>query len=367
MADEAPTPADTPIAPQPRVATLPPQYDPNDHPDSQLEALTMPFKPATLPPPPAPAPTIISKRLKRQALEAGISEATISRCDEDTLEELVDRYQAQAREIHEGKIRQQALQDALRAVPQQQPGVSTPQTVAPEDDLGIDLTEVHPALAEGIKKLHKDNLELKRFQAESMQREVNRVAQTQRDLIDEAFESLGEDYHSVFGKGAVGAEVQTTSAEFKRRVAVLQASGLDLSKQPPGKAIKNAVIQAAKELFPAAKPAPAQAPADPYAQALGGNVTTPDSPPPTPRPTPPKDPRTGKFLTAEERTIQKQADDAQAAWLNGALARPSGQNGAPEPPSVKKATETVSAILKERSTPVGIESNGDAQLDDFPS
>jgi hypothetical protein len=358
-----PAPADERVAPAAPIG-----YDPNDHPESQLEPLTFPVKPGNVASPPPPEPPRISARLKRRAEAVGIPETALNRLDTESIEDWVESLEGQAQVVFEQRVRADALQQALRQTNQSGVnGVTTvpnPTPTPPEDDLGVDTSELHPALTTVLKKLVKDNAELRRSQEESNQRAQQQQAQTMYDTFDEAFASLGETYHSIFGAGN-RFETPRESDESARRLATIRAIDGDVSKMTP-KQIKDIIIKTAKRLYPPPKVTPPPPATDAGLYGSAGNVSAPE--PASRRPAPPKDPTTGKFLTAEERRVQQQATDAQQTWLDGGLARPTHVNGAPEPNGRDKAIHTVEAILKERAAPLpGNESAGDAQLDDFPA
>ncbi len=209
--------------------------------------------------------------------------------------------------------RQQTVQDGQVRNPE-------PQQPQAPDDLDFEVTEeVHPTIATGLNNLraqvkaqrdqNKSLLqEVQQLRSRDQQRELNRAAA----IYDAAFQALGLEYEPVLGKGA-GRDMDNSSAEYKRRIAVLTEAGADPRVLTPGQ-IKAKVKAAAELLYPRS---PAKAAADAYAEV---------------------DPK----ANGKPRISEKE-------WNEAGLARPTARKVDDEPPSEQKAVRKLQEKMNQAS------------------
>jgi hypothetical protein len=165
----------------------------------------------------------------------------------------------------------------------------------PTEELGYDPNIV--GMAKLAKKLHEENKELKKQLGGLAEREQQRNARTAGETLDLAFESLGEEWHAIFGKGDA-TELQG-KPELRRRLAVLRDAGVDLQAVPSLAKLKSMLKAAAETIYPAQVAPKKKDDLGAYGAPAG-------------RPT------NGSRVTEED-------------WRQGSLARPTHRRGAAEP------------------------------------
>lgn len=303
------TPLTPPAAPPPNAEqTLISEYEFDDVP----EAESVDESPATgevagEPPPaavtsPAAAATQLpkhGKRLIREALDLGLSDDQIRSMDTETLDETVYVLRKQAIAQFRDNSIQRAVQPDRNppektAPPDPRSGISSPSS---GDDLGMSAeeeAEFDPRLMGLLKRLHRENRELKQVVQTINGREQQREQETNRQLCDRKFQERQE----VFGKG-LGRELTGDSPEYLRRVAVLTLVDRDNSQA----SLETKIDRAIEKL---------------YGKQLRNSAV-------------------------EEPALTAQ----QEQWRNGGLARPTQRAGAPEPAGPKKAEKAVAAKMRE--------------------
>ncbi len=134
----------------------------------------------------------------------------------------------------------------------------TGQKLTPED--------VSPAFLQILKNVKSDND--KRLAAIE-DKFKNQEIQTNRDVIDSAFESLPAEYQPLVGKGSI-TDLPDGSSEIDIRTAIYASANIDPTRDSPRqKATK--IAAAAKKLYGKVVAAPAPAPTpDPYEASKGG-------------------------------------------------------------------------------------------------
>ena len=330
---------DTPAEPK-----SPPFFDGNDEPAS-----------ASTPPQPEPAVKPTSKhspRALRLAAELGFSQAEVEAA---TPEELNDAIYHQT--IVVNRLQRQNFDTQQRMAAQDRPAAPQPPAkppTDPEDELISQFTDekYQPEIVQLAKLTTGMMKELRATKDQlkgSQEREQQRESLSRAEMMDAGFDALGDSYKAVVGDGS-GLDMDQQGPEFKRRIAILQATGLDFSKPLTAKKLATAIKAAAELLYgsvmkPAASPTPASAPAagsDPYAAAVGAGPV---------KPVPPKNPQNGRFVSPEE-------------YGEAALARPTHRKGSKEAAGVERATKGVTELLKERGL-LDDGGSGDAQPGDF--
>lgn len=265
--------------------------------------------------------------LVRQAIEFGLEESDLADMTTPTLYKTVNQFLVQERRIASSFAKQRDLEGAR--VPQPAPAAATP-PAEEEFDFGVDLNDFDPRLVAALKKAAVGSKEevkaLRAALAEKEQREVSREMAGNVELLDAAFAKLANPMLGQ-GTGATLAADPAKQAEFKRRIAILNACGINDLRQVNRLTIMKQLREANELLFGAATPAaPA---ADPYGAALNGK--------PKPR-------------------ISEQD------WENGTVARPTQRNGSPELKgealAIKNLTEKMRDMESQRTD--------DAELEGIP-
>lgn len=210
-----------------------------------------------------------------------------------------------------------------------------PQPAPPpvEVDHLAELSEtLDPRLFKVLSDLRAENARLKGVEArvETIdQRDNARQMQSSAEIIDEAFAALGPTYERFVGKGnAVDGDLQ--QEDLQRRLAILQQTGLDVTK-PMGRRQAMTAIQKAATL-------------------LYGTVTA-AAPKTAPNP----------YAPAEPEPLQARRKE----WQEGGVAKPTQRTSAPEPPGRKRAIASVGRMMEAQRSTETSETNGSAEPEDF--
>ncbi len=248
------------------------------NPDGTFKSPGEPETPAT-PPPATPAIDTYRERLLAEAQDIGYDPSELEGINTSALANVLKKhYQQHAM----ANARYEQMLAAER--PRQQTYQDLPANPAPPvDDINLEEDRWEPELAKAIKLLNSDRKALKEEVAalknqlgEVNQRTVQQAVRTNADMVDAAFEALGDGYERIIGKGAGRDMGREQEAEFKRRVAILNEAGIDVARQLPSMGqLRTKIKQAANLLFPQA----AAAASDPYAAAQRGAVPTPNGKP----------------------------------------------------------------------------------------
>lgn len=144
-----------------------------------------------------------------------------------------------------------------------------------DDDLGLGETEalLYPEVTALLKKQQKRIRELEGGLKDTRDRELTRTQLTVDNMVDEAFDALGENFAKVFGKGDV-TELTKGSPELTRRLAVLKMAQIDFLKVSPKQA-KQVIKSVAEMLFGSQAPAEPAKKAGAYETALAGATDAP--------------------------------------------------------------------------------------------
>ena len=188
----------------------------------------------------------------------GYSEDEMKDIPTQTLYKMVLRLQRVAEVTRREESR---FRDREAATVRVKPEVAEPNP----DDLGLGEVEgaLYPELTALLKKQARKIAELEGGFKQVNDREVARAQSHVDEMVDEAFESLGDSYEKFFGKGGV-SELEAGSAEIQRRLAVFKMANVDFSKLTP-KQTKAKIKAIAETLYAPAVAAPA-------APAKGGSV-----------------------------------------------------------------------------------------------
>lgn len=340
MAEPVATP-ETPIATTPAASASAMIFD--------AEESVASATPAT---PTPPTPAVVEKpkhtaRALRLAGEFGFTQAEIDEMTPEELTRSVDIAAIQTARMNKEYATAMAHIQARQPQPPPTPDAVAATAANPEDELSLDENVVHPEVIKANRLLKDMAKKLREQEAREQSRnqaEAERTNLERFEVIDNAFESLGDTYRALLGNGSA-SDLKPESAEMKRRMAVLQQTGLDFNKPMSAKALTKAIVSTAQLLFgAAAQPAVA----DPYAAGVNGSAPVTPS-----RPVPPKDSRNGRFVSATE-------------YENGALATPTQRKEIDLPPGRERAVANVAKILGDRGAYVDEGRPGDAILDDFP-
>lgn len=184
---------------------------------------------------------------------------------------------------------------------------------ADEDEEALDALEKEgfdPRLSKVVRKVLKENKQLRSELGGIAQREQLREERTTAEVIDGAFEAM--EQAALFGEGAI--EDLGETAEGRRRLAVVRMANIDLKKDN-ATTIRRKVKQTAKELFGGSEPAKKKAEETPYDAALGKTNGKP-----------------AKRITKEQ-------------WNDAATQKPTNREGSDLPPGDEKAIKGVKARL----------------------
>jgi hypothetical protein len=294
--------------------------DPLDQIDEEESKVSAP--PATEAPKPSHPDTLV-----RRARILGIDDATIKKLDSDQLDDLVFREHR--------KLTLQEAQD-MRAARGEEREIKRDPAPEPEEDEDFEadeLEQIDPVVLKAMRRQQaklKELKELKKEIAQSKEREQIRQTRSNEEAYDMAFESLGAKYEKIFGKGD-GRELDHTSKEMKRRLAVLRDAGLDLDLDGPT-TIKRKLIKAAEGLYGdfAVEPKAETVEPSPYDEV--------------------------------EKPVEKNGHPTKKEWEQAALAKPTQRRAKP-PTSEAAAREAVREYYRAHGITTGEESE---QLEGVP-
>lgn len=283
--------------------------------------------PATVTPPSAPAPPAIDtyrERLLAEAQDIGYDPSELEGVNTPSLANILRKHYQQHAAAN-ARYEQLLASDRQRQPYQDVPATPTP---APADDIQLEEDRWEPELARAIKLLNDDRkalkeelTHLKSQLGEVNQRSVQQAVRSNADMVDAAFESLGDGYERIIGKGAGRDMGREQEAEFKRRVAILNEAGIDVARQLPSMGqLKTKIKQAATLLFPQATAAAS----DPYAAAQRGQ--TPVPPQANGKPTPDEWASAG-LARPTDRTVLEQPGREAAIRALSAKMRDGGSTG----------------------------------------
>ena len=285
-------------------------------------------------PAPQPEPAQHPQWLIEQAYDLGISEEDIQALSPDALGRACRQLTKQQQLMRQENSRARAVD-----LPPTQPA----QPAAGSDPwANFNFAEVHPSIAAVLQSQRDEIAKLKGIETEFRQDKEQRVQserQQNHDMIDDAIadlvSKLGPDGARLYGTKP-GRAMDVNSDEWRRRLAILQCGGVDVTKVNSGR-IYNQVARGHQVLFGAAsgngngqKPAAAAAPENPYAQpprpgvqgAQGAQRFTPDQ------------------------------------WAQGGLAMPTDRQDVPIPEGPDRAVANLTARLNNERTPANVKGMG---------
>ncbi len=246
-----------------------------------------------------------SDYLVNQALDLGYSQTEI---DSLSSEALGASIRSTVRERLAYRQQQGAARDLDNAT------IRQPATPEPEEDLeAFDPIIVKRLRAAEAAEKRVANLEARLAKQED--RELQRQAGQVESALDDAFAALGERYEKLLGKGPAAA-LDKTSAELRRRIAILKDAGIDFQALPTTPQLKAKLKASAEAFYPA--------PVEPNAYETNGKSRV-----------------------------------SPAEWAEAGLARPTQRAGAPEPKGDALATQNMEKKLKERG-----QLSNDAEIED---
>lgn len=271
---------------------------------------------AAVAPPEPPAPEMPPYYLVEAARDFGYDDAEIQSMHKaGVLHKTMFMSQRRMEAVRQQASRQMLHQDGQVRNPEPEPPAQD------ELDFEVNEEELHPTIAKGLSALRNrakaEREENKALRAEvtalrtrDEQRELNRAAA----LYDAAFTALGDEFAPIIGKGA-GRDMNSDSAEYKRRIAILTEARADPRQLTPAQ-VKAKVKAAADLLYP--RPKAGKAKEDAYAEV------------------------------AEPRTNGRAPRISTEEWNDAALARPTQRRVDDEPPSEKKAVRNLAAKMREQ-------------------
>lgn len=234
--------------------------------------------------------------LTEQARDYGFSDQDMAEMDSNAL----------GRACHVQKKRLDLIQRefATQRSLESQPRQPEPAT-QPEDDLP-DLSHVDETIASVLKRLVKENKELKGEVGGVKQGQQRLAQRTIADTLDSAFASLDEKYAKVLGKGPAS---DLDEAELQMRNFVIKKAGLDFNNLPSVPKIRSKLEAEASKL-------------------LGAETTT----------------SAGPYAASQKNGKEPPTEEE---WERGAVARPTQRGGAAEPPGEQKAIANLTRKLRE--------------------
>jgi hypothetical protein len=308
------------------------------------------------PTPAEPPPDIHPSWLYSVASDLGI---TKEECDELSPGALGNAIR-RARRAEQGASRQASRDDvrmSARGNSWTEPHNPAPEPPAPVED-PFDLTGIEDqldpkfrrylkALKERADKVDALEQQLAGFGQREQQRELTSNAQ----VLDAAFEALGDEYKDVFGDGDAAELGPEHAAEMKRRVHVVQdALGNTPAQSLTRRQLHKKIKEAAEMLFP--KQAGGRTP------AAGGRAEPPDpyaaAQQQAPRPARRQAPSAPPAPRASNRAVPTEQE-----WDDATLAQPTQRRGGSEPNGRAKAIRSVQEIMRQ-----GGDGATDAEIDE---
>jgi hypothetical protein len=288
MPENTPDPVEATEQPEAKTPTLADSYH-IEPPDDDIEIPTEAADPApaseTTPSSPAtsPAPQH-SPRLLRRARDLGLADEDVAGMSSDQLDDTLYLMERQARQMSRRSPEEIVTERSVERTPEPEP----------EADLGLD-EDVDPRIAAALKKLHKENADLKKHIASRDQQQQQTVAQRAIATADRFF----NENQAVYGKGT--AHDMVPGSKFaKKRNAIYQAAVDDGTAG----SFHEKLQRAHADMFGETKPAE--------------EVVPP--------------------------AIQQRLDKRTEEWSEAGLARPTARKGAPEPNGPKKAAKTLDKL-----------------------
>lgn len=192
---------------------------------------------------PAPAAAKHPAYLTQQAEELGFSAEEVEEMSTGLLTRQIYRAQRDRHAAQMADMRARTLSEAAVRQPE-------PRPVQPIEEDVLPATEFDERLVSHLRKTEARLKAQEEELARLRQQDQAKTVTTNTELIDEAFEALGDEYAALVGKGAV-AELNPQSPEIARRIAILNAAGINL--QNVTRASKARIKAAADKLFPRPK------------------------------------------------------------------------------------------------------------------
>lgn len=325
--DDAPTAPSAPSVSPPEPAASRPSQ-----PRDAAGRFLPPEAQATLPEPPKPS----HDALVQLAIDLGIPAEQARKTPSEILSAGIRGAFAARNDILRATDRSLGAQSApaTGAEPSPQSLVATlPGATAADDvDFGKDEDgnpyegQMIPSLVKIIKDTRKELKELKSAFEQLKTIEIQRQSESLGQRVDRQF----KQYEQFLGKGR-GVSMDKNSAEYKRRLAVLNLVEQDKSNAT----LEDKIDRAVSVLYPQASP-----PASPPASTGAEGRAAPERPAPA--------------LSPE-----------QQAWNDAALRRPTQRTIPEEPKGTKRAERSVGQLLAAMETVGGDYQNGVVDSEDF--
>lgn len=305
---------------------------------------------APAPPPPAakpPAPPKHDAELLTLAKEYGIPESEANEFSPSQLVKYVARVQRATADRERAMLQATARpqQPAQPAAPKE-PELDWGEDERPDPETGTlkrrktTDDDIDPAIARVLKNFHKELLETKGISQEYSRREQEREHATVFEAVDDGFDSLGDEFAEVFGKGALSQLPEDGDERMRRKLVWDQVRQQLAGKpRPTAKAIKSMVQETAKRLFGAAAKKGTPAPTNDGGYE-GGDAQL--------RRTTPQDPESGKFV---RRQVDDDADEfeeeLERKYQELGTERPTARTAPPVKQSRAAAVEGVNDKLRQ--------------------
>lgn len=178
--------------------------------------------------------------LHRLAQEYGYDEDEILSTPSEQLSLQLLRIQRNLQQVRQDNAAQRVAQEGQVQTPDEPVDIG----LTPEDE-----GEIHPGIVKALKNPHKKIKELEARLAQAEEREKSRAAVSAKERIDDAFASLPEKFHKMFGIGTYDELVRKDPSAVKRRNAALSAAGVDLQHLPPPRVLVQKLQAGATDLF----------------------------------------------------------------------------------------------------------------------
>lgn len=205
-------------------------------------------EPADATPEPAkPALSGYRQRLNAEALDLGFTEDELQDFSDQGLSTALGRIMRERISRQDEALRERAIHEQ---------SVKKPQPVQPAEEPQDDLDGFDPKLvsalnaAKTVGKKSMSEVEMLRAKVEQLEQKEQARSQSQvAELIDDAFDMLGEKYEAVLGKGPGRELGEANKSQFRRRIALLQEIGVDFNNMPSRRTLAAKLLEAAEMLY----------------------------------------------------------------------------------------------------------------------
>ncbi len=302
------------------------------------------------------APTVVSEepntpkhsaRILQLADDFGIGRDEAEAMTEERLADLVYALTRRAAKIERER---KAEESTVLSTPSEPAPLPAP--AAEPDEYAHLAGKFDDEIVNELRKLSKRNKELESGHQKFVQESQAREANAYRQILDDAFMDLGEQYTRLVGAGGMG-DLEQNSPEAQRRRAIFSAAGIDFSQRPGARAVTQKIKAAAQMLLGHHIPEP---PKRPEPKGLYGEPAGETRP----RPPMPRDPATGRIIP--KAVVEQIEEDFD--WATN-LERPTHRHMGEIPDGPEKATRNLAARQSELKAIEHNGASGHAQKGDF--